>query len=263
MHIKRENLGMRCVNHPEREARVRCNYCGQPVCSDCQLQVKAEHYCRECVSAKASGKSRIEHSPVLAVILSSVVGGLGQIYNGQYAKGLLIFFTSWLVIPWVIGIADAYRTAVKIKNGLIPRQVKAGCIVGSLVAVCAGFFLAGVLVLVAVVAGKVFRADQPTPREEQARAVVSMIRVAAENYAVNHGGQFPVSETELVDEHYLAEGLNGVTREGYSYAVSLSAGGYRIVAEPVICSPITEKMFTVTHAGDIAQSSCRREAQEE
>lgn len=51
--------------------------------------------------------------PVLAALLSAVIPGAGQIYNTQLLKGLLIFCTCWLVIPYFLGIFDAYVTAEK------------------------------------------------------------------------------------------------------------------------------------------------------
>jgi TM2 domain-containing membrane protein YozV len=64
-------------------------------------------------------------SPVLAAILSLIVAGLGQIYNGQVAKGVVFIivqlvngaltavFIGWLLLP-LVGIwamVDAYMTA--------------------------------------------------------------------------------------------------------------------------------------------------------
>jgi len=49
--------------------------------------------------------------PALAAILSAVLPGSGQVYNGQFFKGLFVFCTCWLVIPWLFGILDAYVTA--------------------------------------------------------------------------------------------------------------------------------------------------------
>lgn len=46
-----------------------------------------------------------------AAFLSLLVPGSGQVFNGQFLKGFLIFATCWLVVPWVFGVIDAYRTA--------------------------------------------------------------------------------------------------------------------------------------------------------
>ena len=49
--------------------------------------------------------------PLLAALLSTCLPGAGQIYNHQFLKGILIFATSWLVIPYFIGIFDAFVSA--------------------------------------------------------------------------------------------------------------------------------------------------------
>jgi hypothetical protein len=51
--------------------------------------------------------------PVLGALLSAIVPGAGQVYNMQFVKGLLVFLTCWLVIPYFLGIFDAYLTAEK------------------------------------------------------------------------------------------------------------------------------------------------------
>jgi len=49
--------------------------------------------------------------PLLATILSAIFPGGGQVYNGHLFKALVIFVTSPLVVPWLIGIADAFFSA--------------------------------------------------------------------------------------------------------------------------------------------------------
>ena len=49
--------------------------------------------------------------PVLAALLSAVLPGAGQVYNYQFLKGLLILLTCWLIIPYFLGIFDAYMSA--------------------------------------------------------------------------------------------------------------------------------------------------------
>lgn len=70
-----------------------------------------------------------EKSPVLAAIASFLFSGLGQVYNGSFGKGLLIFFgtligSMFFLIPGLIvlvyGIYDAYTTAKKMNEGQVP-----------------------------------------------------------------------------------------------------------------------------------------------
>lgn len=54
--------------------------------------------------------------PLLATLLSVIFPGAGQVYNREFIKGLLVLMTSWLVLPYFLGILDAYLSA-KRKNG--------------------------------------------------------------------------------------------------------------------------------------------------
>jgi TM2 domain-containing membrane protein YozV len=70
-------------------------------------------------------------NPGIAAVLSFFFCGLGQIYNGQILKGILMFtaycvsiFLMWVIIGfittpilWIWGIYDAYRTAENISIG--------------------------------------------------------------------------------------------------------------------------------------------------
>lgn len=69
-------------------------------------------------------------SPGIAAVLSFFITGLGQIYNGQILKGLLLmgiqvinFLLMFLIIGfitypivWIYGIYDGYKTAERM-NG--------------------------------------------------------------------------------------------------------------------------------------------------
>jgi len=72
-------------------------------------------------------------NPGLAAVFSFLICGLGQIYNGQILKGLIlmacyavswwmtILLVGWAFVPvlWIWGIYDAYRNAEKINNSKI------------------------------------------------------------------------------------------------------------------------------------------------
>lgn len=47
----------------------------------------------------------------LSTLISIFIPGGGQIYQGEYLKGLLILLLSWLILPWLYGIYDAYTMA--------------------------------------------------------------------------------------------------------------------------------------------------------
>jgi hypothetical protein len=99
---------MTCQNHPEVPAAAYCRACGKPVCDECRRDALGTVYCAEHVPAPASGApppvygapapapagptysavSRPDVSPGLAFFLGWIPG-VGAIYNGQYAKGIV------------------------------------------------------------------------------------------------------------------------------------------------------------------------------
>ncbi|MBI4881019.1 MAG: hypothetical protein HY812_15380 [Planctomycetes bacterium] len=68
--------------------------------------------------AEFTNSGEFAKDPLLAAVLSVVFPGGGQVYNGHLLKALLIFVTSPLVIPWLIGIADAFFSARRHNAGM-------------------------------------------------------------------------------------------------------------------------------------------------
>ncbi|SFH34466.1 hypothetical protein SAMN05660649_04834 [Desulfotomaculum arcticum] len=72
----------------------------------------------------------MQKNPGVAAVLSFLICGLGQIYNGQIGKGLLLFggaiisgflttiLIGFILLPaiWLYGIYDAYKTANSINK---------------------------------------------------------------------------------------------------------------------------------------------------
>jgi len=156
---------MNCQNHPESPASAYCRTCGMPVCEECRRDAFGTVYCAEhapAPSAQALGYAppgyvppppgampppmafappppRVQStvSPALAFFLG-MIPGVGAIYNGQYAKGL-VHAIVWgllmsiaqsraaegmepifvmLVIAWWAYMAfEAHRTAQKLQAG--------------------------------------------------------------------------------------------------------------------------------------------------
>jgi TM2 domain-containing membrane protein YozV len=50
------------------------------------------------------------------MLLSILIPGAGQFYNGELGKGTLVLLTFWMVIPYIYGIVDAWRTAERINR---------------------------------------------------------------------------------------------------------------------------------------------------
>jgi len=142
---------MNCLNHPEIPATAFCRTCGKPLCDACKRPAQGSVYCEEHVPAQAATPARPAApvyspppaaepgvSPGLAFALGLVIPGVGAIYNGQYAKGLVhavIFgllvsilssgsahgmepLFGFLIAAWVFYMAlEAYHTAQKRRAG--------------------------------------------------------------------------------------------------------------------------------------------------
>jgi hypothetical protein len=152
---------MNCQNHPDVPAAAYCRTCGKAVCENCRRDAYGTVYCEEHAPApqrteapgpgaapprpdrpappRAShtGYTPAEASPGLALGLG-FIPGVGAIYNGQYAKGLVhavIFgiiisildsnvgegvnvIFSFVLTAWIFYMAfEAYHTARKRRLG--------------------------------------------------------------------------------------------------------------------------------------------------
>jgi TM2 domain-containing membrane protein YozV len=93
---------MNCANHPDTPAVAFCRSCGKPLCQTCQRSAMGTIYCEEHYAAHMAAQQQpsspysspytADHtgaaSPGLAFLLG-LIPGVGAIYNGQYAKGLI------------------------------------------------------------------------------------------------------------------------------------------------------------------------------
>jgi len=161
-----EKTTMNCQNHPESPASAYCRTCGMPVCEECRRDAFGTVYCAEHAPAPASGYTpppgyaapgfvpppgptpppgfappplpvQSTVSPALAFFLG-MIPGVGAIYNGQYAKGLVhaivwgllmsiaqsraaegleAIFVMLVIAWWAYMAFEAYRTAQKLQAG--------------------------------------------------------------------------------------------------------------------------------------------------
>jgi hypothetical protein len=152
---------MICQNHPEVAATAYCRACGKPVCDECRRDAQGTVYCAEHVPAtegrpaagfgpppayppppagyEAHGAwtPRSGVSPALAFFLG-LIPGVGAIYNGQYAKGLVHavvwgvlmsianssgghglepVFVMLMIAWWAYMAIEAHHTAQKLQRG--------------------------------------------------------------------------------------------------------------------------------------------------
>lgn len=64
-----------------------------------------------------------QKSPLLAAILSAVICGLGQVYNGRVLRGIILF--ALMSIVWGIG---AFLGALTFGLGMLPFAIVAGAL---------------------------------------------------------------------------------------------------------------------------------------
>ncbi len=234
---------MKCINHSEKESSALCNHCGKPVCSECLVLIKAENYCKDCVAKKLGQPKQEEHSPALAALLSFIIGGLGQVYNGQVGKAALIFFTSWLIIPWIIGIFDAYNVAKRIKSGQLLKKGHNGCLIAAIIAM-AMFIFVGIflLAIIAAIAVPNLMLAKMRANEAFAKAMVVSVSAKAESYKLSNG-KYPGSE-------YVK------TARGYLFSQTFKDGKYTITARPKVCNESGKRIFIAETGGVVSSRDC-------
>jgi hypothetical protein len=116
---------MNCLNHPDVPAVAFCRSCGKPLCEACKRAAQGTVYCEEHMPAvQASAPAAAPQmgpgvtapystvvadpsvSPGLAFVLGLIIPGVGAIYNGQYAKGLVHAIIFGLIVS-VLGSGSA------------------------------------------------------------------------------------------------------------------------------------------------------------
>ena len=138
---------MNCQNHPELPATAYCRTCGKPICDGCRRDAYGTVFCAEHAPAPATASAPppagarptavvADVSPGLAFALGWIPG-VGAIYNGQYAKGIvhavvfgilcsildanlhgLEVIFAMVLTAWIFYMAfEAYHTAVKRRAG--------------------------------------------------------------------------------------------------------------------------------------------------
>ncbi len=150
---------MNCATHPEASAVAFCRHCGRAICEACRREWQGAPHCEQCVAdleaAIGSGAgsppdpdeasqppperqeapARGPGSPALATLLG-LVPGVGAVYNGQYAKGVVhavlwgglisvassggkpppVFVILVILLTFYMPI-EAYRTARALRRG--------------------------------------------------------------------------------------------------------------------------------------------------
>lgn len=250
---------MKCSIHLEREAIGTCVECGLAFCEECKVIISNKNYCKKCVEVVVKKGKITDRNPIIAALLSFFIGGAGQIYNGQIGKGVLIFLTTWLVIPWIYGIFDAYNTAKRINRGEIVTEAPLGCLIAVMVAFIVTWVIAIISLLAAIAIPNLLRA-RLTANEAQASVSVKTIATALEAYAAANNDRYPSNESVLTSSQpsYLSKSYNGNTITGYRYTLKLSSNEYKIIAEPSSCGTTGNKIFVMETGGIEYKKRCSK-----
>jgi len=242
-----------CHIHKGRIAVGTCALCRKGTCSDCQVVVKGKYYCKPCAAqALHNSESASHRNPLVAAVLSLVLPGIGQVYNGQTGKGVLIFLSFWLILPWLYGILDAYRTAVRVNRSEIRVNPSTGCLTGCLVmAVC--------VVFSPLYVSEVFKRYSVflKGRFDESFAVQTLktISAGAEQY-VRDTGAYPETFSDLYfsDPPYIEDLFCGVIVKGVHFSCVFSKNGYTVTARPASSLTGEEAALMITTGGRLTIS---------
>lgn len=84
---------MNCSTHPDLAAVAYCRACGKALCAGCRRLADGTVYCAEHAPPAAIPVSALPAQPAgsspAAAFVLGFIPGVGAIYNGQYAKGLI------------------------------------------------------------------------------------------------------------------------------------------------------------------------------
>jgi TM2 domain-containing membrane protein YozV len=107
-----------CGKSLDNETSKFCDNCGASLDSSTAVAKK-----------ESSQEIQEEKSSFIAILCSLFIPGLGQVYNGETEKGVIIFLATLIgafifiipgVIVWIYGMYDAYTIAKKMNNKEIP-----------------------------------------------------------------------------------------------------------------------------------------------
>ncbi len=121
--------GMRLAE-PTNLPSTFCRNCGA------ELKYSNAEICPSCgirIQGPVTPKSKLfgERNPGTAALYSLFIPGLGQIYNGEIGKGIVVLIGTLIgvifslipgIIVWIFGIYEAHKTASKINTGAIQRK---------------------------------------------------------------------------------------------------------------------------------------------
>ncbi|OGF63581.1 MAG: hypothetical protein A2Y62_22275 [Candidatus Fischerbacteria bacterium RBG_13_37_8] len=135
---------MKCYVHNEVEAELFCQQCGKACCNECIHKIGELYYCDTCKDTVRQEIQVKTKSPGLALFLSFLIPGAGQLYNNQYLKGasiiaflvgiiytiasdavvaelhqgIAIMSSVAIFVIWLFSMIDAYNEASYLRKGI-------------------------------------------------------------------------------------------------------------------------------------------------
>jgi Tfp pilus assembly protein PilE len=238
---------MFCARHTDRIAIGACIKCAQGVCDDCQITVKGQLFCVKCAPAPEPVIPTTSYrNPLLAAMLS-LVPGVGQVFNGEASKGIVIFLTSWLIIPWIYGIYDAYQTALRInRKEIVPLSTSSSA---ARFLVIMLMVLAGPVIIYQAVKHYLYLSKIDL-HANTARQMVLDLAQAVEKYKEDHG-HYPQDYGDLhfAEPPYVNEMSCDVALSGYHISCVFDENGYALTAKPINPADPMKTSFTVVTGG--------------
>jgi len=127
--MKSETEPLHCFIHPGRETMLRCNKCGQPICSSCAVHTPTGYRCNSCIKSQQKIFNTANTADyVLAAVIAAAIA-----FGGSYFVRYLGFFTLFLAPAASLAIAKAVRFAVQGRRSrTLAHTTFIAAIVGSL-----------------------------------------------------------------------------------------------------------------------------------
>ena len=118
-----------CAYHPDREATLRCNRCGKPICTQCAVHTPTGYRCPDCVRELSR---RFDTARWYDYLSALVVGGALS-FLGSLLTGILGFWVIFLAPMFGGVIAEAIRFVVRRRRSRALFWVAAaGVVLGAL-----------------------------------------------------------------------------------------------------------------------------------
>jgi TM2 domain-containing membrane protein YozV len=98
---------MNCARHSDTPVAAYCRTCGKALCETCKRDVRGVIYCEDCLASRVQappaqpGVRPVSgpHPAVAGVLAGFLPFGVGQAYNGQYARGL-VYLIAFIGLIW-------------------------------------------------------------------------------------------------------------------------------------------------------------------